>query len=259
MKINTPKSREDLHIKRGDKVLEIGPGDNPTVRADVLADKYLDYDKHRCGAMRIYPHQRFVNAAGEALPFSDKEFDYVICSQVLEHSDDPSRFLREIVRVGKAGYIETPSLLGELLFPKQSHRYVVLSIDDKLVLYDKQRVPGNYANDYGELFLNYLPYQSLPYKLLPFAENELMYVRYEWKDSIDFLVNPTDEYYSKFFLKKWDREMVRTLFPPRGFFTELGRTCRATMHVMSDKLRSFSRHPALTLEEYRALHPEDPK
>lgn len=257
MKISTPKSREDLHIKRRYKVLEIGPGQNPTARADVLAEKFLDYDNHRCGMLRIYPHQRLVNAAAEALPFADKEFDYVICNQVLEHSDDPAQFLREVVRVGKGGYIETPSLLGEWLFPKQSHRYVVLCIGDKLVLYDKRRVPGNYANDYGELFLNYLPYQSLPYKLLPFSEGELMHVRYEWKDDIDFLVNPTDPYYSKFFLKKWDREMVCTLFPPRSVFTELGRTSRAALHVLTDKLRSVHRRPSLTLEEYRALHPEE--
>lgn len=151
---------------------------------------------------------------------------------MLEHSDDPAQFLREVMRVGKAGYIETPSLLGEWLFPKQSHRYVVLCIGDKLVLYDKQRVPGNYANDYGELFLNYLPYQSLPYKLLPFSEGELMHVRYEWKDDIDFLVNPTDEYYSKFFLKKWDRQMVCTLFPPRRIRHRTGTYAagRSTRH-----------------------------
>lgn len=212
MRISTPKSRQDLHIKKRYRVLEIGPGNNPSFRADVLADKFLGDDSHRSGGLRIYPHQKLVNAAAEALPFADKEFDYVICNQVLEHSDDPAQFLREVMRVGKAGYIETPSLLGEWLFPKQSHRYVVLCIGDKLVLYDKQRVPGNYANDYGELFLNYLPYQSLPYKLLPFSEGELMHVRYEWKDDIDFLVNPTDEYYSKFFLKKWDRQMSARSF-----------------------------------------------
>ena len=132
---------------------------------------------------------------------------------------------------------------------------MVLCIGDKLVLYDKQRVPGNYANDYGELFLNYLPYQSLPYKLLPFSEGELMHVRYEWKDEIDFLVNPTDEYYSKFFLKKWDRQMVCTLFPPRGFVTELGRTLRAAAHVIGDKLRRSQGRRPITLEEYRKLHP----
>ena len=255
MRISTPKSRQDLHIKKRYRVLEIGPGNNPSFRADVLADKFLGDDSHRSGGLRIYPHQKLVNAAAEALPFADKEFDYVICNQVLEHSDDPAQFLREVMRVGKAGYIETPSLLGEWLFPKQSHRYVVLCIGDKLVLYDKQRVPGNYANDYGELFLNYLPYQSLPYKLLPFSEGELMHVRYEWKDDIDFLVNPTDEYYSKFFLKKWDRQMVCTLFPPRGFVPELGRTLRAAAHVIGDKLRRSQGRRPITLEEYRKLHP----
>ena len=257
MKVSTPKSRQDLHIKRRDRVLEVGPGNRPSFRANVLVEKFLGDDTHRCGGLRIFPHQQLVNAAAEALPFADKEFDYVICNQVLEHSDDPAQFLREVMRVGKAGYIETPSLLGEWLFPKKSHRWVVLNIGDKLVLYDKRRVPGNYANDYGELFLNYLPYQSLPYKLLPFTEGELMHVRYEWKDGIDFLINPTDEYYSKFFLRKWDREMVCTLFPPRGFVTELRRTLRAAAHVIGDKLRRSQERRSLSLEEYKALHPGD--
>ena len=257
MKISTPQSRRDLHIRRHDKVLEIGPGQNPTFRADVLVEKFPEDNHHRCGDLRIYPHQKLVNASGEALPFADKSFDYVICNQVLEHSDDPGQFLREMVRVGKAGYVETPSLLGEWLFPKKSHRYVVLCIGDKLVLYDKTRVPGNYANDYGELFLNYLPYQSLPYKLLPFSEGELMHVRYEWKDDIDFLINPTDGYYSKFFLEKWNREMVCALFPPRGFATELSRTIRAGVHVMTDKFRRRKHKEPLTLEQYKTLHPEE--
>ena len=119
MKVSTPKSRQDLHIKRHDRVLEVGPGNRPTFRADVLVEKFLGDDTHRCGGLRIFPHQQLVNAAAEALPFADKEFDYVICNQVLEHSDDPAQFLREVTRVGKAGYIETPSLLGEWLFPKK--------------------------------------------------------------------------------------------------------------------------------------------
>lgn len=256
MKISTPTSRDDLHIKPHDKVLEVGPGNNPTRRADVLAEKFLDDNYHRCGDVRIYPHQRLVNASGEALPFADKEFDYVICNQVLEHSEDPAQFLREITRVARAGYVETPSLVGEWLFPKKSHRWVVLAIGDKLVLYDKRLVPGNYANDYGELFLNYLPYQSLPYKLLPFSEGELMHVRYEWKDGIDFLVNPTDDYYSSFFLRKWDREMVHALFPPRSTLTELRRTWRAAVHVVGDKLRRRRPSRTLSLDEYRRLHPD---
>lgn len=257
MKISTPKSRNDLHIKKSYRVLEIGPGGNPTFRADVLAEKFPTDNTHRHTNLRIYSHQTLINAAAEALPFADKEFDYIICNQVLEHSTDPTRFLQELTRVGKAGYIETPSLLGEWLFPKKAHRYVILNIDNKLVLYNKRLMPGNYANDYGELFLNYLPYQSLPYKLLPFSENKLMHVRYEWKDDIDFIVNPQDEYYSSFFLKKWDREMVCKIFPPRGFFTELKHTAYAGWHVMRQKLKTIMpQKRLLTFEEYLKQHPE---
>ena len=57
MRISTPKSRQDLHIKKRYRVLEIGPGNNPSFRADVLADKFLGDDSHRSGGLRIYPHQ----------------------------------------------------------------------------------------------------------------------------------------------------------------------------------------------------------
>jgi hypothetical protein len=81
----------------------------------------------------------------------------------------------------------------------------VLDIDDKLVVFEKDKMPGNYKNDYGELFLNYLPYQSLAYKLLWFTDGDIMLNRYEWKDNIEFIVNPTDEYYKSFFTQKWNR------------------------------------------------------
>ncbi|MEX0691681.1 MAG: methyltransferase domain-containing protein [Gemmatimonadales bacterium] len=43
------------------------------------------------------------------LPFADKAFDFVICSHVLEDVRDPLGLCAEIVRVGRAGYIELPS------------------------------------------------------------------------------------------------------------------------------------------------------
>src|SRR5574344_57120 len=205
MRIRTPFDRNDLHIRRSDRVLEIGSGHNPSYRSNVLCEKYIDRNYHRCGDVKIYPHQTIIHGDAENLPFKDKEFDYVICNQVLEHSENPLKFLSEIARVSKRGYVETPSLLGEFVFPKKSHKWVILDIDDKLVLFEKNKMPGNYKNDYGELFLNYLPYQSLAYKLLWFTDGDIMLNRYEWKDNIEFIVNPTDEYYQSFFPQKWDR------------------------------------------------------
>lgn len=56
----------------------------------------------------------------------------------------------------------------------------------------------HYMHDYGMLFLNYLPYQSLTYKILQLSEPQLAVNRYEWENDIDFIVNPTEEYYRSF-------------------------------------------------------------
>lgn len=252
MRIRKPIDRNDLSIHRKDHVLEVGSGHNPSYRSNVIADKYIDNNRHRCGDIKIYPHQQFIQADGELLPFKDKEFDYVICNQVLEHVEHPKLFLDEICRVGKRGYIETPSLIGEFLFPKESHKWVILDIDDKLILYPKDSVPGNYKTDYGELLLNYLPYQSLAFKLLGFTEGDLMLNRYEWEDNIDFIVNPQDNYYLSFFTQKWDRKMVEKIFPPRSIFNEMKRMNTALMHIIKLKLlKMINREKKIqTLEDY---------
>jgi SAM-dependent methyltransferase len=49
---------------------------------------------------------------GERLPFSDEVFDFVLCSEVLEHVSDPSRLLEEVARVLRPGgtlYLTFPS------------------------------------------------------------------------------------------------------------------------------------------------------
>ena len=39
---------------------------------------------------------------------------------------------------------------------KKSHKWIILHLDNKLILFEKSRMPGNYENNYGELVLNYL-------------------------------------------------------------------------------------------------------
>jgi SAM-dependent methyltransferase len=50
---------------------------------------------------------------GEKLPFNNKEFDYVILSHVLEHVPNLLDFKNEVIRIGKAGYIELPTKLND--------------------------------------------------------------------------------------------------------------------------------------------------
>jgi hypothetical protein len=46
-------------------------------------------------------------------PFADKSVDFVICSHTLEDVRDPLWVCREMMRIGKRGYIETPSRIAE--------------------------------------------------------------------------------------------------------------------------------------------------
>jgi len=104
------KRRINIPVKKGDLVLDIGSGDKPHWRADVLVDLYTDnsYGIQRSGDSKVKISKSLVVSPIEKLPFKDKSFDYVICSHVLEHVIDPQKSLVEIMRVGKAGYIEVP-------------------------------------------------------------------------------------------------------------------------------------------------------
>lgn len=96
-----------LDIPPGALVLDLGSGGDSFPRADILVDKTID-SLHRLGASLIIDRPSCL-ADGYQLPFRDKAFDYVILSHTLEHISDPGPFLKEIERVGKAGYIETLS------------------------------------------------------------------------------------------------------------------------------------------------------
>ncbi|GAB1358480.1 hypothetical protein MASR1M31_02580 [Porphyromonadaceae bacterium] len=253
MKARNPIDRFDLKIKRNDLVLEVGNGNNPTYRASVLVEKNIKYNYHRSGDLRIFPHQRFVIADGENLPFKDKEFDYVICNHVLEHVEDPISFISELQRVAKRGYIETPSFIGESLFPKESHKWLCLEIDNKIVLYEKNKVPPFYP-DFGTTFLNYLPYCCVALRIFYLSNHQIHTMRYEWRDGIDILVNPEDEYFSRFFTQAWTDEMRDQIFPHRSKIADVCITGNVFLRIIFESIKNklFKRH-SLGYDQYLEL------
>lgn len=216
MKISNPASRFKLNIKPGEKVLEVGGGHNPHPRSNVIVDKYGDDNTHRSGDIKTLRNQKFMIADGENMPFKDNEFDYIISNQVLEHVENPTAFLNEFARVAKRGFIETPSLIGEYLFPKESHKWVILEIENKLVLYEKKDVFPKLTFDFGQLFLTYLQKNSISFKIFERTSQNAFTVRYEWKDNIEHLINPPEEKYKKYFSREWDADMIKTFFPEKS-------------------------------------------
>jgi hypothetical protein len=89
------------------RVLELGPGYIPWPRANVLVD---------CVDVKLREGQEFfkLDVTKDPLPFPDKSFDFVYCRQMVEDLYDPFTVCKEMSRVGKAGYIETPSPIAEI-------------------------------------------------------------------------------------------------------------------------------------------------
>lgn len=221
MKIRNPKNKFDVKIRSSDRVLEIGGGHNPHPRSNVVVDKFAHNNDHRSGDIKVLKHQTFIAADGEDLPFKDQEFDYVFCCQVLEHVDDPARFLAEQFRVAKRGYIDTPSLLGENLFPKLSHKWVLHESDNVLYMIEKSTLNFDNGYDFSDLVLLYLPQHSIGFKILERTHPDLLTIRIEWEHDFDYVLNPTDPGILQYFQRRWKLEWADEFFPPKSLRREL--------------------------------------
>jgi ubiquinone/menaquinone biosynthesis C-methylase UbiE len=87
------------------RILDVGCGYGDmlvesTARTRVGVDVNLDALRHAAGRARAV---HFALGAVEQLPFKSGSFDGVICSEVLEHLDEPQRLAREIERITRPG------------------------------------------------------------------------------------------------------------------------------------------------------------
>jgi len=151
------KRHIDFDIPAGADVLDIGSGGDPFPFATVLLDRFPVATQHRHAPM-VLDGREFVEADVSAMPFEDNKFDFVYCAHVLEHVPDPLAACREIMRVGRRGYIETPTLGKDLLFAWQvpdMHRWHVVAIADRLCFFElsERQNEGIRSTDWQKLIL----------------------------------------------------------------------------------------------------------
>ncbi len=121
------------YIKDNDLVLDVGGGDSPLSRANYVMDvRPWEQIKNLNPALKEnWPNPHFSKdtwvcwdiCSREAWPFKDKQFDFVVCKHTLEDVRDPIWVCNEIIRVGKSGYIETPSRIVESMLGVERSRY----------------------------------------------------------------------------------------------------------------------------------------
>ena len=128
-------------ISPSEKVLDVGSGGEPFIYATHLCDPNPGKTQHRYNDLKT-DNKPFAQVSAESLPYSAKEFDYVYCAHVLEHVGDPAKACDEIMRVGKRGYIETPTRMSDIMsnftrFPN-FHKWHVTRIGNTLIFNEYQ-------------------------------------------------------------------------------------------------------------------------
>lgn len=189
-----------LNIESRWKVLDVGSGDNPFRRADVLLEKELGKSIHREGEAVIPEGKFMVIGDAEKMPFKTGAFDYAVASHILEHLEHPDAFLSELSRVAKAGYIETPGPLSDFLLNETYHLWRVWRKGDTLYLSRKKQfalpLPFFYKIFYlnrnckrptmksNNFFLKGVShFLNRIWKFLPFT-----YTTLEWKERVKYRI-----------------------------------------------------------------------
>lgn len=169
-------------MARNQKIVDLGSGGNPDPSAGIIVDKYLT-NVSRGKDIAMPEDAQFIIADIEQhLPFKDKCMDYSYAKHVLEHVEQPDKACREIIRISKAGYIETPTWLWEILFGRRYHLWLVKKENNKLVFTRKNDVncPSN-TFDGDELYANNKQFHDM------FVKNvDLFSVRFHWKGEFSF-------------------------------------------------------------------------
>lgn len=173
-------------VSSSDLVLEVGSGGNPYGRSDVLVDAYENTDDRHW--VPLVSDRPTALAYGECLPFKDKAFDFVIASHVLEHSAHPEKFLTELQRVAKAGYIEVPHAFFEKVNPYHNHRLEIGLEESELIISKKssaipdpdlvEAYKGGIQGLFTETIFRHHPFH--------------FHVRYYWRGNIKWrITNPS--------------------------------------------------------------------
>jgi len=182
------------NIKKDDLVLDVGSGDKPFWRADVIVDKYLEDDQQRHSGAIVYDKRKlFVKADVENLPFKDKVFDFVFCSHLLEHVENPDKAIRELNRVAKRGYIEVPNGIVDLLKPFPPHLWYC-DYKDGILTFMQKEDRENFFIENTKKFGKFI-FDNPLFQYLVTKYQDKIFIRLYWKDRAKFQVIRTEKSY----------------------------------------------------------------
>ena len=174
------------HIEVSDRVLEVGPGGTPHPRSDVLLERTFSEEEaceQRGRTEALVTDKEVVYYDCDHFPFADLEFDYVICSHVLEHVEKVDDFASEVSRVAKKGYIEYPTIYYDYVYNFPQHVTFLLYRNGITFWMPKIETPLQHFRPVQHLFLRSLNEN----KYVDFIHKFMMYFfqGFEWFTSLE--------------------------------------------------------------------------
>lgn len=170
-------------------VLDVGSGDKPHWRADVLVDRFpeAEYAAQRSGGRRARIDRPLFDADAARLPFADGVFDYAICSHMLEHVVDPAGVINELARVATAGYIEVPEASSAKIVDFPSHLWWCRLDDGVLVFQAKTKAW------FDDDIHHFLTVSGLHQRLGRLLDRDLDHrvIEFRWQGSVPYRVEGT--------------------------------------------------------------------
>jgi len=94
--------RPHLSVMRG-SVLDVGCGEMPFRGLLAPGCLYTGLDIPQADDFGMRRHSEIVDFDGRNIPFADDTFDHILCTEVLEHAEEPDQLIAEMHRVLRPG------------------------------------------------------------------------------------------------------------------------------------------------------------
>jgi ubiquinone/menaquinone biosynthesis C-methylase UbiE len=173
--------RLDFPVRSRHLVLDVGGGAKPNPYADVVLERDPEGGETNVGSARALGRV-LVWGDAERMPFRNGSFDLALCFHVLEHVANPAACLTELQRVARAGYIETPNEIFDIVCPYVHHRNRVSFDGQVLRVLRKERWDiERFADRYGRRRVGEV-IRALS------RDPAALHVQYRWVDRISFVV-----------------------------------------------------------------------
>lgn len=238
-------------LKASDMVLDIGAWGQPFNRANYVID-FMPYETRgflgsRGGEREYFTKETWIDwdiCSRQPFPFQAKQFDFVICSHTLEDVRDPIWICSEINRIGKRGYIETPSRLTESSFGVESkkrsgywhHRWLVEPQDNELIFTAKfQLIDQHWSYHFPAGFYEKLP-EELKFMCF-FWEHQFSFREQVFPFQQDGVTND----YASFVRKYWQPRLRNHSLQFRKWYrqSEFRKKLKPILNVIEKPIRPF--------------------